>query len=99
MIEKGILSDFNLSRKRVLFACKDYELAKNIFENQHKLPLTYKLLTQTTNFYTEHFSELQKLIKREKRLLVFETPSRVRITHEYTIEGGEKLGAEIVLKA
>lgn len=92
MIEKGILSDFNLSRKRVLFACKDYELAKNIFENQHKLPLTYKLLTRTTDFYTEHFSELQKLIKREKRLLVFETPSRVRITHEYTIEGGEKLG-------
>lgn len=45
------------------------------------------LLTETTKFYTEKFPDLQKYIKREKRLVVFETPSRVTMTHEYTIEG------------
>lgn len=86
MIETGKLSEFNESRNRNISECSDVEIANVLGNNIDRFPKTYYLLTETTKFYTEYFSDLQKFIKREKRLVVFETPSRVLMTHEYTIE-------------
>lgn len=87
MIETGNLSEFNEIRKRDISSCNDTEIVAILSENKNRFPNIYSLLTETTKFYTENFSDLQKYIKREKRLVVFETPSRVSMTHEYTIEG------------
>lgn len=87
MIEIGNLSDFNIVRKRNLADCKDEELVRIVQENSSSFSSIIFLLTETTRFYTENFNELQNAIKREKRLVVFETPSRVLMTHEYTVEG------------
>lgn len=87
MIETGNLSDFNNARLRDISLCNDTEIVAILSENITQFPNIYSLLTETTKFYTENFSDLQKYIKREKRLIVFETPSRVSMTHEYTIEG------------
>ena len=87
MIETGTLSDFNDARLRDISLCNDTEIVAILSEDQLRFPNIYCLLTETTKFYTENFSDLQKYIKREKRLVVFETPSRVFMTHEYTIEG------------
>ena len=91
MIELGNLSHFNLARERYLSACEDAEIVRIVSEKREQLGLIYSFLTDTTRFYTSHFSELQKCIIREKRLLVFETPSRVSVTHEYTLEGVDNL--------
>ena len=87
MIETGNLSEFNEIRKRDISSCNDAEIVAILSEKKNSFPNIYSLLTETTKFYTENFSDLQKYIKREKRLVVFETPSRVSMTHEYTIEG------------
>lgn len=87
MIETGNLSEFNEIRKRDISSCNDTEIVAILSEDKNRFPNIYSLLTETTKFYTENFSDLQKYIKREKRLVVFETPSRVSMTHEYTIEG------------
>ena len=87
MIETGNLSEFNEIRKRDISSCNDAEIVDILLEKKDSFPNIYSLLTETTKFYTENFSDLQKYIKREKRLVVFETPSRVSMTHEYTIEG------------
>ena len=87
MIETGNLSEFNEIRKRDISSCNDTEIVAILSEKKNSFPNIYFLLTETTKFYTENFSDLQKYIKREKRLVVFETPSRVSVTHEYTIEG------------
>lgn len=86
MTEAGNLSDFNLVRKRELSECKDDKIKDAIAGKEDSFPQIYLLLTETTRFYTEQFAELQSHIMREKRLMVFETPSRVLMTHEYTIE-------------
>lgn len=86
MIEAGNLSDFNLIRKRELSECNDTGIKDAVIGKADSFPLIYFLLTETTRFYTEQFAELQSHIMREKRLMVFETPSRVLMTHEYTIE-------------
>lgn len=87
MIEIGNLSEFNQARCRDITSCNDDKIVTILSQNNGRFPKIYLLLTETTKFYTEYFSELQKYIKREKRLVVFETPSRVSITHEYTVEG------------
>lgn len=87
MIETGNLSEFNEIRKRDISSCNDTEIVAILSEKKNSFPNICFLLTETTKFYTENFSDLQKYIKREKRLVVFETPSRVSVTHEYTIEG------------
>lgn len=87
MIESGNFSDFNLRRVRVLAACPNQSIAEIINNHNDEFPKTYKLLTETTQYYTKNFPELQQYIKREKRLIIFETPSRVSLTHEYTVEG------------
>ena len=91
MIETGNLSEFNDARKRNIFSCNDAEIVAILSENRDRFPNIYSLLTETTKFYAENFSDLQKHIIREKRLVVFETPSRVSMTHEYTIEGAGNL--------
>lgn len=91
MIEKGNFSDFNLVRTRELRDCGDADIVSVISNERDSFPLIYKLLTETTMFYAESFQELRKYIKREKRLVVFDTPSRVKMAHEYTIEGAGQL--------
>ena len=91
MIEKGNLSEFNKANIRDISECKDPEITAILSDNNNLFPQICLLLTETTRFYTENFSDLQKHIKREKRLVVFETPSRVSMTHEYTIEGANDL--------
>ena len=53
-------------------------------------PQIYKFLTNATAFYERHFSSLQTYIKREKRQLQFETPSRINVSIELSIELPEK---------
>lgn len=53
-------------------------------------PQIYKFLTNATAFYETHFSSLQANIKREKRQLQFETPSRINVSIELSIELPEK---------
>lgn len=91
MIETGNLSEFNDTRKRNISSCNDAKIVAILSENRDRFPNIYSLLTETTKFYAENFSDLQKHIIREKRLVVFETPSRVSMTHEYTIEGAGNL--------
>lgn len=86
MIETGKLSEFNEARCRNISLCNDAEIVAILKKDSKRFPNIYLLLTETTRFYTEKFSDLQKYIKREKRLIIFETPSRVSMTHEYTIE-------------
>lgn len=91
MIETGNLAEFNNARQRDISSCNDAEIVAILSKNSNRFPNIYSLLTDTTNFYSKKFSDLQKNIKREKRLVVFETPSRVSMTHEYTIEEADKL--------
>lgn len=91
MIEKGNLSSFNLERVRDIQDCGDVQIASIISNAKDSFPLIYELLTETTKFYTTYFYELRQKIRREKRLVVFDTPSRVQMTHEYTIEDVENL--------
>lgn len=91
MIETGNLSNFNIARKRDLSECEDVEIVRVVQNNLSSFSSINLLLTETTRFYTENFYELQQVIKREKRLVVFETPSRVLMTHEYTVEGVDRL--------
>lgn len=53
-------------------------------------PEIFKFLTNATAFYETHFSSLQIYIKREKRQLQFETPSRINVSIELSIELPEK---------
>ena len=53
-------------------------------------PKIYKFLTNATAFYETYFSSLQSYIKREKRQLQFETPSRINVSIELSIELPEK---------
>lgn len=87
MIETGNLSDFNQANCRDISACNDADIVAILSKESKRFPNIYLLLTETTKFYTSFFPDLQKCIRREKRLVVFETPSRVSMTHEYTIEG------------
>lgn len=91
MVEIGNLSEFNKSRKRNLSECEDKEIVSIISDCKELFPNIIFLLTETTRFYSEKFNELHKYIKREKRLVVFETPSRVSLSHEYTVEGAGSL--------
>ena len=87
MIETGNLSEFNKASTRPISACIDAEIVAILSKDDKSFPNIRLLLTKTTEYYTENFSDLLKHIKREKRLVVFDTPSRVSMTHEYTIEG------------
>ena len=58
MIETGNLSDFNNARLRDISLCNDTEIVAILSENITQFPNIYSLLTETTQFYTENFSDL-----------------------------------------
>ena len=97
MIEIGRFGDFNDSRKRESVA---FPSANGMNADTDKLyektfsstyPQIYKLLTETTAFYEQHFGEMIAKVAREKRRMEFETPNRVRLTYEYELENTEAL--------
>ena len=49
-------------------------------------PKIYLFLTDVDSFYKKYCKSLDVFKLREKRLLEFETPNRVLITHEYDVE-------------
>lgn len=91
MIETGNLSNFNRSKGSKTSQSNEDSIVSMLNSNRERFPKIYSLLSNTTEFYNEHFYDLHKHIKREKRLVVFETPSRAFITHEYTIEDSNTL--------
>ena len=66
---------------------------------QHKTdyPLFSKFVQNTERFYIENFNQLSSCIIREKRLLWFETPNRVKITHEYDVDNFSQQGKIVFL--
>ena len=82
----GSGGECNQANCRDISACNDADIVAILSEESKRFPNIYLLLTETTKFYTDNFSDLQKCIRREKRLVVFETPSRVSMTYEYTVE-------------
>ena len=84
MSEKYILGEFNASNNLNLNNID----RKSIIIKRHveKLPLINKLLENSSEFYSDFFTHLISRIDREQRYLVFETPNRVKITHEYTLD-------------
>ena len=97
MIEIGRFGDFNDSRKRESIAFPSAngmdadidKLYEKTFSSTY--PQIYKLLTETTAFYEQHFGEMIAKVAREKRQMEFETPNRVRLTNEYELEDSDKL--------
>lgn len=57
----------------------------NILEKYKDYSLITEFISNTTQFYKKHFNELNDFLLREKRSLVFETPNRVKICHEYDL--------------
>lgn len=51
-----------------------------------KYPAIYKYLRNSTFFYEKEFPAIQNCIKREKRQLLFETPSRINVSIELSLE-------------
>lgn len=97
MIEIGRFGDFNDSRKRSSVAlplvngwdADTTKLYEKTFSSTY--PNIYKLLTETTAFYEQHFDHLIAKVAREKRRMEFETPNRVRLTNEYELENTDDL--------
>lgn len=56
-----------------------------IAEKYKDYTLIKEFISDTTLFYKRHFHELNDFILREKRSLIFETPNRVKICHEYDL--------------
>ncbi len=54
--------------------------------NEASTPKIYSFLTDIDSFYKKYCKNLDTCKLREKRLLDFETPNRVLITHEYDVE-------------
>lgn len=57
----------------------------NILEKYKDYSLITEFISNTTLFYKNHFHELNDFLLREKRSLIFETPNRVKICHEYDL--------------
>lgn len=103
MIEIGRFGDFNDSRKRESIA---FPSANNMDADTVKLyeksfsstyPQIYKLLTETTAFYEQHFGEMIVKVAREKRRMEFETPNRVLLTNEYELKILKHLKMESII--
>lgn len=56
----------------------------NFIDKQKKqFPKIFAFINDTDKYLNLRFPELNSFLNREKRLLVFETPNRVKVTHEY----------------
>jgi len=68
------------------------EKNSDVYKKYKGYTLIAEFISNTTNFYKNHFNELNNSLVREKRSLLFETPNRVRMCHEYDLfqkEGDE----------
>lgn len=65
--------------------CESLEYLATINDNPKTYPLFGLFLSNQDAFYKNNFSELVSSIVREKRLIMFETPNRAKITHEYDV--------------
>lgn len=83
MIEKNILSQFSVNSRGSFDS--ENEIIAGVINNGDKYHNLKQLLLDTSNYFEIHFNDLITNIKREKRLLVFQTPNRIKISHEYTI--------------
>ena len=54
-----------------------------ISERQRQFPKMYNFMSDTDEYLSSTYPELIVSLNREKRLLVFETPNRVKVIHEY----------------
>ncbi len=86
MKEKSKIMEFNLPPSGSQCADEDNQIIDYIQKNQSQFPELHFLLSDVSGFCQKNFSELIKQIVREKRKLDFETPNRIKITHEYTIK-------------
>lgn len=93
MLELGRLSAFNVSLDKDLLLpdirkkLSKFNLTDDEWDNFNKLyPNVCSLVSNTTKFYMSRFSELPDRINREKRQLYFESPNKVKVSHEYTIK-------------
>lgn len=66
-------------------SCESLEYLATIRNNPGTYSLFNLFLSNHEAFYKQNFSELVNSIVREKRLIVFETPNRAKITHEYDV--------------
>ena len=66
-------------------SCESLEYLATIRNNPGTYSLFNLFLSNQEAFYKQNFSELVNSIVREKRLIVFETPNRAKITHEYDV--------------
>lgn len=83
MNENSKIIEFNLSPSP--YENAGNQIIDNILHNQNQYPELNLLLSDVSGFCQNKFSKLIKRIVREKRQLDFETPNRIKITHEYTI--------------
>ena len=101
MIENGHFYDLNCNQKQSFEELKEKskdafaKFLKGYDEDKFKkaYPKTFEYLTDTTNFYEQHFDQLQSHIKREKRQLIFDNPNRVNVDIEISIEKAEELNS------
>lgn len=101
MIENGHFYDLNCNQKQSFGEIKEKskdafaKFLKGYDEDKFKkaYPKTYEYLTDTTHFYEDNFDQLQSHIKREKRQLLFDTPNRVNVDIEISIEKAEELNS------
>lgn len=56
-----------------------------------QFPKMYTFMTETDKYLSSTYPELNGFLNREKRLLVFETPNRVKVTHEYDYTTSDSL--------
>ncbi len=75
--------NFNAQSQRLKKTKNDF--ISIILNSKNKYKLLNNYLEDTTKFCKENYNYLIDNIVREQRYLVFETPNRVKIKHEYTV--------------
>jgi hypothetical protein len=83
MIEKCNLSSFTAQKRNNLKSTN--EIIELILNNKEKYPVLALLISDTSSFCGIYFNQILNLIRREKRLLEFQTPNRIKFVQEYTI--------------
>lgn len=83
MKEQSKIIEFNLNSNDI--DRENPTIFEHIRQNINLYPQIYLLFTDISQFCKDNFSEILEKIVREKRQLDFETPNRLKITHEYTL--------------